>query len=97
MTMQTLVKAVNNDASPTLTSRIAALSTPTTIAGSTGVPVTGDTRPSTPWPGSTRSRDIENIIRVAAVWIASVQTQIATVTSTRKSLPTVSPSDDVST
>src|SRR3954454_22786746 len=95
--MQTLANAVNSDASPTLTASSPIARTPTTTAGRTGGPVAGETRPSRAEYGHTPSRDIENIIRVAAVWMASVQTQIAIATSARKTLPTVSPSVLVST
>src|ERR1700694_4537149 len=95
--MHALVRSVNSAALPTLTNSRAADSTPVTIAGMIGVPVTALTCARLRENGSAPSRDIENIILVAAVWIASVQTQMATVTSTRKILPTVEPSREVRT
>src|SRR4051794_2014667 len=95
--MQTLDRARKTELLPTFTARIATVRTPTTIAGQTGVPVRGLTFDSAFENGSTRSRAIEKIIRVAAVWIASVQTQTAIATSTRKTRPRVSPSRLVST
>src|SRR3979490_340290 len=95
--MQTLVRAVNRDASPTLTSSSAAARTPTRIVGRIGVPVVGDTRDSRVENGNAPSRAIENIIRVAAVWIASVQTVIAIATAVRNTLPVTEPNWLVST
>ena len=43
--------------------------------GSSGVPVRRLTCDSCAENGSTPSRDIENVIRIAATWIASVQTR----------------------
>ena len=51
-----------------------AASTPTAMAALAGVLNVWLTWPQTPPSGRCRSRLIENIIRVAAPWIASVQT-----------------------
>ena len=52
-----------------------AASTPTAMAALAGVRKVELTRPQTLPSGRCRSRLIENIIRVAAPWIASVQTK----------------------
>src|SRR6266536_1008464 len=90
--MQTLVRSRNTDESPTFTTSRPIASRPVTSAGTIGVPVRGFARPSTPENGSARSRDIENIIRIDAVWIASVQTQTAIATSASSTFATGSDS-----
>jgi hypothetical protein len=95
--MQTLARPRNRPALPTLTSRQTAAPTPGTTVARTGVPVRSETLPSCFEKGSTWSRAIEKIIRAAAVWIARVQTDTASATSSSSSLPTVVPSWLVST
>ena len=95
--MQTLVSARNSAGLPTFSPSSRPASTPETTMGSTGVPVLVATLDRTGDSGSTLSRDIEKIIRLVAVWIASVQTQIATATSSSSSLPGSVPSRLVST
>ena len=64
---------------------------PTAMAALAGVRNVELTRPHRLPPGRCRSRLIENIIRVAAPWIASVQTKTEARITNRYSSPTVIP------
>src|SRR3954454_10099180 len=80
-----------------LTARASAAPTPTTTDVAIGVPVRGDTFPSTRQNGSDRSRAIENIIREPDVCTASVQAKPPTPPPPTPTRPPPSPSRPVST
>src|SRR5436305_1601118 len=72
--MHTLDSARKTAALCTLTYSSPTVRTPTTMAGRIGDPVRAFTFDRPAEKGSTRSRAIEKIIRVVAVWMASVHT-----------------------
>src|SRR5579864_5712915 len=95
--MHRLDRAVKAALCLRLTTRTRAARTPTTMEVTIGVPVRRSTRLSAAWNGSAFCRAIEYIIREPEVWQASVQTQIAMVTSTSMILPAVEPNTAVTT
>lgn len=97
MMIATLVTAVKTSGTPTFATRMRIATTPTTIAGTTGVLCFGSIRASTDPAGSALSRAIANISRIAAVCTASRQTITAMLMVIRKIRPIVPPATSSST
>src|SRR6476620_514344 len=85
--MHTLERVAKIAEFPTLTARMPMQTTPIRTDGAMGVPVRVFTVDRIREAGNRPSRAIENTSRDAAVWIASVQTNTAIATSTRRSVP----------
>ena len=91
MAMHRLDSAVKTALCPRLTTRTRAAPTPTTSEVTIGVPVRGETLAEDAVERQRLLPAIEYIIREPEVWQASVQTQIAIMTSTSMMRPAVAP------